>query len=104
MTNWGDFEKWLSMTPDERDEAITELLANTAEPWLDSNENALVMGMISATRALWDAATEYSNQVAEDSDKQANRYIAGLYAHAYSQMMSNFATLTGLSDVKRSMK
>lgn len=103
MSNWANFEHWLTAGNDERDEALTDLLAGIAEVWLDTPENVLVMGLIASTRALLDHIKQYGEQIEEDDAKQANRYIMGIYVHSLRQTMSNFQALIGLTDVKRGL-
>lgn len=103
MSNFADFNEFLRMDPDERDERITDMLASVAEPWLDDPAQGLVVGLIGQTRTLLDAASAYARD-RQEGKPEANKYIMGLFAHAYSQAMKNFLTLTGLSDMKRSMK
>jgi hypothetical protein len=102
MSNWGQFENWLTRDED-REEAFRDLLAGIAEVWLDSNENALVMGLIGSTRAMIDALEAYREQIEADESKRANQYIQGVYGHSLRQVMSNFQALIGLTDVKKSL-
>jgi len=100
MTNWEDFEEFIGMDPEDRDEKLGELLEKIIKPWLNTPEEELVMGLVLATRAFIDAATKYA-QTHEDAP--ANRYVMGCFVHASQQQMRNFQTLVGLSDMKRAL-
>ena len=100
MGSYEEFEKFIGMEPSERDEAISDLLAGVAEPWLGTNEERLVLGFIASMRAILDTANAYAD-ARENGAPEANGYVLGMFAHAYNQHMHNFATMAALSDVKR---
>ena len=102
MSNWQKFEHWISMSKEERDEALTDLLASIAEVWLDSPEDPLVRGLISATRSILDGINEYGEKL-EAEGKPASAYVMGIYVHSLRQNMSNLQALIGLTDVKKSL-
>lgn len=106
MSNWQNFEHWLAMDREERNDALTDLLAGIAETWLDTPEEPLVRGLISTTRSILDGINEYADALEaqdEDERKHANQYVMGIYVHSLRQVMSNFQALIGLTDVKKQM-
>lgn len=105
MSNWQNFEHWITSSKEERDEALTELLAGIAEVWLDTPEDPLVRGIISTVRSIIDGINEYAEKMEEGGEdfKQANQYVMGIYVHSLRQNMSNLQALIGLTDVKKSL-
>ena len=102
MSNFEDFNEFLGMDSEERQEKIHELLANVTEPWLDTPEEPMIMALVGSMRAFMDGATAYADSV-DAGSKKANDYVTGVFAHAYTQQVRNFMTVTALSDMKRSL-
>lgn len=104
MSSFDDFEEFLRLDPEERKQKVHDLLVEVSEPWLGDPGEDLVLGMVGSIRALMDAANQYADKFQEaDEEAQANRYVMGLFMHTYVQATRNFATLSGLSDMKRSL-
>jgi hypothetical protein len=102
MSQFEEFSNFLRMTQEERDEHVTDLLASVAEVWIDDDaESIMVRGMISSFRAFLDAASEYAAYY-ERTNEHANQYIGGLFMNTYAQNARAFATLSALTDVKKS--
>lgn len=101
-SSYEDFGRFIRMDPNEREEAITDLLSDVAEPWMGTPEETLVLGTVGSLRAVLEAANKFAIDQ-EHGVPAANEYIMGLFAHTYAQQMRNFATLAALSDVRRGM-
>jgi hypothetical protein len=91
------------MDSDERKQAIDDLLADVAEPWLGDPAEDLVLAQVASTRALLEGASKYADGRETDDKPAANQYVIGVYVNAYMQGVRNFAALVGLSDMKRSL-
>ena len=103
MSEFQNFINFLRMDADEREEHITDMLASVSEVWIDdTSESIMVRGMISSMRAFLDSANEYAKHV-ENGGEQANPHVGGIYVHAYGRMTRDFATLSALTDVKKSL-
>jgi hypothetical protein len=102
LSQFEEFNNFLRMTQEERDEHVTDLLASVAEVWIDDDaESIMVRGMVSSFRAFLDAASEYAAYF-ERTGKHANQYVGGLFMNTYAQNARAFATLSAMTDVKKS--
>jgi len=102
MSNFEDFSEFLNMDADERKEKVQELLANVAEPWLDTPEEPLMMALVGSMRDFFEGANAYAEAVESDS-KRANDYVMGIFVHAFQQQVRNFTAAVALSDMKRKL-
>ena len=102
--SFADFMEFMQMAPEERKEHMTDLLADVAEVWMDDDANSIcVRGMISSMRAFLDSVNELAEKM-NSGGKAPNAHVGGLFMHAYGRMARDYLTLTGLTDVKRSLK
>jgi hypothetical protein len=104
-----EFAKFMQMAPDERREHVTDLLADIAEVWMDDPAGFIMIGgMISAFRAILDAVNDLADYITENTPEgekpKINPHVGGTFIHMYSRMARDFATMTALTDVKRSFR
>lgn len=97
-------EEFAAMDATERRNALDEWLAHIAEPFMgDSVEDQLARSMVGAMRSFLEGAHALA-WVRENGGDMPNRYIFGIWMHAYMRLCSDFQALDGISGIKRSLK
>lgn len=98
-----DFQKWMEMDPDEQREFAENQLADVAEVWMgDTLDDVLVRSMVGAMRSLMEGAMALTDR--KEETEKINPYVMGLWVNAYTKMLNNWASVVGITDMKKKMQ
>lgn len=94
-----DIIRFIEMDVDEKREALDEALAAVTEEWMgDDVDDVLARSIVGAMRSYMEGA------FALGGDSQPNPYVLGVWQHGYRRMVTTFQALSGITQVRKSMK